>query len=384
MLYILYSDDYEFCLGGNHRSERDVLIVPTERILRTAEALDVPFTLFADVACCWRYRELGMTDVVQQVEEQLREAVGRGHDVQTHLHPHWLWTDIETDRAGYRHYRFDWTRFLLGNCVPPDGRALAQFCVDVLTRARTYLTDLLAPVDREYRCRAFRAGGYGIQPRTEVVLAALEQAGYTIDSSVVPGLRLCSNVNQIDFRAAPALGNYHLTAATGLTQPASRGLFEIPVAACSIRRRTRLREYFRRWSQPPEPPVGYGIQQATRSRADGLRARVRQWQRRVRDLGRGWAMLELCDDAALMLELTHRYIRQHDRGDADLYFALSCHSKTTTVRQLAALQTYHRELTRYYGGRLQAIHYQQADRLLEGQGQRGGQEATSGPRAQAA
>lgn len=384
MLYILYSDDYEFCLGGNYRPEHEVLITPTEQILSVCEELGVPMTLFADVACFWRYRELGQKDVVQQIEDQMRQAVLRGHDVQTHLHPHWLETDIRSDGSAVRHYRFDESRFLLGNWAPEDGGQLQTFCLEILSRARTYLTDLLSPVNPSYRCMAFRAGGYGIQPATATILAALVQTGYQIDSSVVPGMRMYSNVNRIDFTSVPAVGNYRISAESGIQRPTSHGLFEIPVAAGPVRRQRRLHEYVSRRLRRPEPAAGYGIQTVARSRRDRVVALLRQFRRRVYDLWRGWTMLELCDNADLMLELTHGYIQKYRRSGTDLYFSLSCHSKTTTLSQLSALRSYHRELQRCYGGELRAIDYQEASRLLNDTNQQRGGDQIVPRRVQAA
>ncbi|MBF0128091.1 MAG: hypothetical protein HQM02_12890, partial [Magnetococcales bacterium] len=89
MLYILYSADYELYLGSNLQPEEEVLIQPTGRLLATCDRLHIPLTLFADLACLWRYRELGSTRFPDSAEAQLQNAIQRRHDVQTHLHPHW-------------------------------------------------------------------------------------------------------------------------------------------------------------------------------------------------------------------------------------------------------------------------------------------------------
>jgi hypothetical protein len=106
---VLYSIDYEIFWTYNDDEVR-VLIEPTERLLRQAEELGVRYTLFVDVLCLFRYRELGLHHFVDAVEDQLRDAVLRGHDVQTHLHPHWL-TAERKDRI----WSFDSRTFLLGN-----------------------------------------------------------------------------------------------------------------------------------------------------------------------------------------------------------------------------------------------------------------------------
>ena len=80
-------------------SEEKVLIDTTEALLTVSEELGIPMNIFCDVACLWRYRKLGQQDFPNAVEKQLRQAIVRGHDVQAHIHPHWLKTDIiKTDK----------------------------------------------------------------------------------------------------------------------------------------------------------------------------------------------------------------------------------------------------------------------------------------------
>ena len=106
---LLYSIDYELFWTHNDDEVR-VLVQPTERLLRQAEELGVRYTLFVDVLCLFRYRELGLHRFVDAVEDQLRDAVRRGHDVQTHLHPHWTRAERKDGI-----WSFDNQTFLLGN-----------------------------------------------------------------------------------------------------------------------------------------------------------------------------------------------------------------------------------------------------------------------------
>ena len=118
----------------------------------------------------------------------------RGHDVQTHLHPHWL----RARREG-RRWLTHTEHFLVGDLQLETTKAL-------LARASSYLTDLLRPVDPHYACVAFRAGNYGLQPNVEAVFAALRETGYLLDSSVVPRFLLTNAVNRIDLRGRESSG----------------------------------------------------------------------------------------------------------------------------------------------------------------------------------
>ncbi|MCY2990957.1 MAG: hypothetical protein NTY19_24240 [Planctomycetota bacterium] len=367
MLYLLYSDDYEVCLGGNYRPETEVLVDTTARVLATCEQLQVPMTLFTDVACLWRYREFGGQAFVDAVEAQLQAAIGRGHDVQAHLHPHWLETQIEWDSAGHSHYTYSPRKFLLGGGGGEQPDDLFALTLSLGQRLRGYLQGLLRPVAPEYRCVAFRAGGYGLQPGMEQIVAALHQAGFRIDSSIVPGMKYNSNVNRIDFTSASDEGNYYLGGAAGY------GLFEVPVVAGPVSRaaiaahqsRKLVRKLLGRLrSRAVTPPVGYAAQQVDSGGGQPRSQLAARIGARLKEWARGWAMLELTEDPAYLWHITRSYVDRLGTTDGDLYFSFSCHSKSATQRSLQALQQYHRLVERRYGSRVQAIHFQDLDRRL--------------------
>ncbi len=203
-LYILYSADYELFLGGNYCDEQEVLIDPTQDLLDRCREMDVPLTLFADTSSILRYREQNIAGFPDLAENQLKDALVRGHDVQSHVHPHWNYTRIEG-----RRYTVNPDYFLLGN-LDRDPAALYAKVLSNLVTSRDYLHQLLRPVRKDYRCIAFRAGGYGLQPHAPVILKALAEAGFMIDSSIVPGLVVRSSVNEIDFSRVPRRANYYL------------------------------------------------------------------------------------------------------------------------------------------------------------------------------
>ena len=224
MIYILYSADYEIFLGENFLPEAEILIEPTRQLLAVCGSIGIPMTLFADVICAWRYREMGLDEFPDAMEDQMRQTVADGHDVQVHLHPLWLSAKKEGDRwvSTPRHA-------LLGTYHDTEekNRRLAS---ELLKRGRDYLNRLLTPVDAGYRCVAFRAGHYGIQPMTGGIADALKENGYRIDSSVVPGMMIMNEINKIDFRAVPRRPNFWLSGKSGFSSNPAE-VFEIPILA---------------------------------------------------------------------------------------------------------------------------------------------------------
>ncbi len=357
MIFILYSADYEVFLGGNHRPEGEVMVDTTEAVLAACDQIGVPMTLFADVCCLWRYRQLGHLDFPKQVDEQMCRAVQRGHDAQVHIHPHWLETEICHEADGRSRYQFDPTRCLLSNCVDHSGGQVYDFALDLLSRAKKYLSDLLRPVAPDYQCVAFRAGGWGIQPGEKEIFAALKDAGYLIDSSVGPGMRFITDANQVDFTGVPRQGNYYLSPREGLARAADEGVFEIPIlrdrmgpGSCL---RGKLRAIERRLrKRPPGLSLDYAVQ-------DTL-DRPSLAHRLMQSLTRWDEMLELSDDPRTLLDITRRYVAKYGRNDGDLFFSFSCHPKNVGPPKLDALKQYHACLERSFGSSVQAITFQQA------------------------
>ncbi len=365
MIYVLYSDDYELYLGGNYTSEKRVLLQPTEQLLAACESAAIPMTLFCDVLCLQCYREHGFPDFPAAVDQQLRGAVGRGHDVQAHVHPHWLDTTIEYNADRSTRYAFDQAYFLLGNRREADETPFRTLCTDIFRRVREYLEDVITPVDPKYQCRAFRAGGFGLQPHDRAIIAALLDAGYLIDSSIVPGLLLATNVNRIDFREVPRFGNYYLNPARGIHHASTSGLFEIPIAALPagkgrwlLAKNLAMRIANRLTRRHQVPSRGYTVQSTERQVPNqNPLARIAAHLRTIR---RGHMMLELSANPETMFALAKRYIRRYySQSEDDLFFAVICHSKSIDDRLLRSLTRFHQRLQAQYSDDIAAITFRQ-------------------------
>ncbi len=370
MIYILYSNDYEVFLGGNYLPERDVLISTTENLLTSCDEINVPMTLFCDVTCLWRYRELGFEEFPDAVEQQLAQTIKRGHDVQAHIHPHWQGTEVSHGNDGSTSYRVDPAKFLIGNWSPTDGSSLLDFCVEVFSRAKRHLEELLTPFNPNYECIAYRAGGYGVQPNSRDIYGALQESGYKIDSSIVPGMTYETDVNRIDFNNTPSLGNYSIDPNKGLGEASDEGVFEIPVLALrnGEARWPLIKAFIRKVtktlsSQEKHRHLGYPIQMSKEpAKKSTFTRQIIAELKVIRD---GWYMLELGEDADLMVDTATRYIDQYHEDDTDLYVSISCHSKSMNPRSISAFKNFHRRLESHYGSNMRAITFQQAGQLLD-------------------
>lgn len=371
MIYVLYSGDYEIFMGGNYRPESEILLEPTRAAMDVFESIGVPVTFFADLLCLWRYRELGFGEFPDQVDDQLRQAVRRGHDVQMHIHPHWPKTEIECREDGSTHYHVDSVWIYPG----PHFGDLYGFMLQQLVSGKEYLTDLLGDLVPDYQCVAYRAGAYGIVPGDREILAALEDAGYLIDSSVVPGFPgLVATGETVNFSNVPRRGNYRLSREWGLTRPAEAGIFEIPVAAAVVREigpmlRLKIGAIRRRLFPRPPPHVnlGYTAHEGFRRKRPVARPSVASRLKLAvtRTLSPSqWGMLDITGDTRAMLDVTRSYVRRYRDESPDLFFSVSFHPKDFVAHKRGALREYHGMLEGCYGDGIRAITFREAAKLI--------------------
>ncbi|MBI4473810.1 MAG: methyltransferase domain-containing protein [Acidobacteria bacterium] len=154
--------------------ERDVF-GPANRLFDLFAGANAKLTIMAEMAEYFWLRE-NDPDIAARMEGQWREAILKGHDVQLHLHPHWL------PELGARFQDGNWFwdhSKLKANDYPGDLAALIKRC-----KAR--LEEILRTVKPAYKVTSFRAGAYAAQPFKRLH-DALTVNGIWCDSSVYAG-----------------------------------------------------------------------------------------------------------------------------------------------------------------------------------------------------
>lgn len=216
---LVISLDYEVYFGRRSGGLDETLIEPTAALAALARRHGVTLVFFVDVLYLLRLREQARRHPPLQrehdaIQAQLHELVAAGHELQLHLHPHWLdahWTGS--------HWQMDMRRYRLHAL---DDATLAQ----TVHAGAAELRHIGGPVT------AFRAGGWCLQP-FDRLRSALLAAGITIDSTVYAGGWQRGQAPAhagFDFRAAPALS--HWTFDTDPLQPVPGGPFlEVPIAS---------------------------------------------------------------------------------------------------------------------------------------------------------
>ena len=95
-LSFIITADYEI-FGNGLGCVKKCMVEPTERMLEICDKYDATLTLFVDVCEYWAFKKAADEVILYSeelphilIEQQLQDAIKRGHDVQLHFHPQWL------------------------------------------------------------------------------------------------------------------------------------------------------------------------------------------------------------------------------------------------------------------------------------------------------
>lgn len=224
--------DYELW-GDGSGDVFQLMIEPTAKILDVCDQFNAKMTIFFEVVEYWRLQEewakgnqMGYSqNPAEAIENQLREAVKNGHDVQLHLHPQWVdacWKDGR--------WVIDEENWRVGDYIPKNGLTLN----DLFKKGKETLEKLLQPVKSDYRCIAFRAGGYCVLP-SEKVVEAMCKNGFQIDSSVFNGGYTNGKLERYDFRnISEEKGYYFIESDVRTATDIETNLIEIPILAMPV------------------------------------------------------------------------------------------------------------------------------------------------------
>lgn len=225
--------DYEIFFGENSGSILDSLFTPTEIILNILESAKLKATFFIDVLHYYKIISFKGKYPALEVEarafkRQIEQMVKLGHDIQLHIHPHWLDAlyNPKTNRweFSYEHYRLhDLTSH------SRDEYSMAK-CFSL---AKNILVDLVRELDSTYDCTCFRAGGYCILPFKDL-RTIFEENGILVDSSILPKSKFAIGQGiEVDFVKTPQFTYWFFSDDPTISQREGKFL-ELPIATVDV------------------------------------------------------------------------------------------------------------------------------------------------------
>jgi len=189
-IHLALTHDWELRGDGSGDIE-EIQFAPLRQLLEVYAKFGARTTILPDVMQQLAFRRLeGQHSELKQLadlwDQHVREAFRDGHDIQLHLHPQWR-------DAGYEDGR--WQLNSNWSILNYD----REVAFAMLAGARSYLENLLQPIDSAYSCLAFRAGALAAAP-SEHLFESLAALGIELDVSIAGGVFVDNQTLRLDYR----------------------------------------------------------------------------------------------------------------------------------------------------------------------------------------
>ena len=355
MLVICITFDYELFFGKTEYSVEDVLIKPTNQIMDILDEKNVKATFFADIPMCIRFRELEYDSLADDIDRQMIEMLSRGNDVQLHVHPAWykakkIGTNWQFDDEHYGLHSFQNERHGIN---------------EIIHETSEYLSELLKPVSADYKCIAYRAGGFCIQPEAPI-LAALKENNIIIDSSICKRLYANTSSHKYNFCNAPCDHDWRFNIASGILTYDCEGEFiEIPIGA----------EYKipHKWvSVHTSPRLKRGeLKGQTSQDTDQKVKKALKYYNKIKDFFYQGVMMSLDSSHYIALEkMIINYLGCHDCDRENHFITVIGHPKLFIDENYTNLISFIEIIQRKYSGRVSFCTVSEAFNFIEEKGDR--------------
>ena len=229
---IILTIDYELFLGNQTGTVEKCMIEPTYKL---AEILDInhsKMTVFWDILHYRRLIELEndfpeIKNDKTLIDKQISFLISKGHDIQLHLHPHWL-DAAYTDGK----WNFNYEHFKIHSLSEEDDPKNINTIIGCISITKQLMEREVRKYLPDYKVTTFRAGGYLVEPFTKLK-KAFEQNNIFIDSSVLPGISNFNNIFSYNFSEYHDNNLYHFDESP--SEKSLEGKFiEIPITTLSI------------------------------------------------------------------------------------------------------------------------------------------------------
>jgi hypothetical protein len=224
--------DYELFLGDRTGTVEKCMIEPTYRLAEILDKNNSKMTVFWDILHYYRLTELESKYKSLQkdrflIDDQISYLVSKGHDIQLHIHPHWLDSIYSNGE-----WKFNYKRFNIHSLKDNDNPENINTIIGCITQSKRLMESVIRKYDTNYKVKTYRAGGYLIEPFFKLI-KAFEYNNIFIDSSVLPGMSNKNSVNAYDFINYPEEILFHFSKSPSRSDISGKFL-EIPITTIKI------------------------------------------------------------------------------------------------------------------------------------------------------
>jgi len=207
MKNLVLTVDYELFFGRDPGTVENCMIRPTRRLAEVVKEFGCKMTIFWDIMHFYRLKELEVEVNElrfdrQIIEKQIRWLVSEGHDVQMSIYPHWLDATWKNNR-----WNFSYNRFSLHRLWDEADADNVQTILGCITKGKALMEEICQLEDSNYKVRAFRAGGYRVEPFDRIA-EALYANNIIVDSSAAFGMKSRTTISPFDFTKLPKYMQY--------------------------------------------------------------------------------------------------------------------------------------------------------------------------------
>jgi hypothetical protein len=193
------------------------MIHPTEQLLTVLNKYNSKVCLFVDAGFLVKLREYSTTfpelnEQYKKIQTQLLQLSRQGHDIQLHIHPHWV--DSTYDSTGWK---INTARYRLHDFSSPQINDIVS----------SYKAEL--QLCTEQPIFAYRAGGWCLQPFDQL-REALTNNGIWLDSTLFNQGYSSDPTRHFDFKTMPDLPHWRFSQ-DPLKVDSSGKFVELPISA---------------------------------------------------------------------------------------------------------------------------------------------------------
>lgn len=185
---IFLTFDYEVFLRRSGSINKCIL-KPTSLIIDKLQRNNIKAVFFIDILHLYMLHKTNQIENFDSLKNNIVELLKNGHQVELHIHPHWL-------NAVYEKENKEW------NLSNDTNYCFNSF--DMIDQSKIFdiayneLNKIVKLYDPNYQITCFRAGGLCLQP-FGIFEPLLRKYNIYIESSVAPGMKSSSNTHYYDY-----------------------------------------------------------------------------------------------------------------------------------------------------------------------------------------
>lgn len=309
--------DYELFLGRETGTVKNCLVRPTTDLLDILAETKTKVTFMVDGAYLYRLNELqGEYEDVRKDYEMVRNNLSyinqRGHSIQYHFHPQWLYSQYEEGKGwilDFEHYK------------------LSDVPNETLWCAFKKGIDIISDITGIRPC-AFRAGGFTLCS-FETYGRLFEDNGIKLDSSVIVGTSINSRFQTYNYKKAPSKPLYYFyeDVCKEVDNSQENKFIEMPISTSNrmlsviylLKKRRMIKNLY------PEMKYGDGI---------GVSSKLTYWQRYKEQFGKLFGTMQLGGSIDGFLSSTLWTVYEDCKKHGDWNMVILGHPKLASDKSL--------------------------------------------------